>query len=75
MVHNPRRHQCSENVGQSPRDYQVSRLIGKQWTRCVELGLDVGLDLGFWSRRERDETRFDRRTGKPTEANCRPECA
>ena len=37
--------------------HQVSRLIGKQWTRCVELGLDVVLDLGFWSRRERDETR------------------
>lgn len=37
--------------------HQVSRLIGKQWTRCVELGLHVVLDIGFWSRRERDETR------------------
>jgi predicted kinase len=36
---------------------QVSRLIGRQWTRCVELGLDVVLDLGFWSRRERDQAR------------------
>jgi predicted kinase len=27
------------------------------WMRCVELGLDVVLDYGFWNRRDRDEIR------------------
>jgi predicted kinase len=36
---------------------RVSKLIDAHWTRCVELGLDVVLDFGFWSRRQRDETR------------------
>ena len=27
------------------------------WLRCLELGIDVVLDFGFWSRQERDETR------------------
>ena len=36
---------------------RVSHLIEATWTRCLELGLDVVLDLGFWSRSERDRTR------------------
>jgi predicted kinase len=35
----------------------VRYLIERCWTRCAELGLDVVLDSGFWSRRDRDETR------------------
>lgn len=35
----------------------VHDLIESCWTRCVELGLDVVLDDGFWSRKDRDETR------------------
>jgi len=27
------------------------------WPRCLELGLNVVLDFGFWTRRERDATR------------------
>lgn len=36
---------------------RVSDQIGAVWPRCLELGIDVVLDLGFWSRRQRDETR------------------
>src|SRR5262245_30776939 len=36
---------------------RVSEQIGDVWPRCVELGLEVVLDLNFWSRRQRDETR------------------
>ena len=36
---------------------RVSKLIETHWTRCVELGLDVVLDLGFWSRTQRSEIR------------------
>ncbi len=36
---------------------RVSGLIEATWTRCLELGLDVVLDFGFWSRSERDRTR------------------
>jgi predicted kinase len=36
---------------------RVSKLIDTYWTRCVELGLDVVLDLGFWSRCQRDQIR------------------
>jgi predicted kinase len=36
---------------------RVSRLIEGTWTRCLELGLNVVLDFGFWSRSERDHTR------------------
>lgn len=35
----------------------VRYLIDRCWTRCVELGLDVVLDSGFWDRKGRDETR------------------
>lgn len=27
------------------------------WPRCLELGLNVVLDFGFWTRRDRDATR------------------
>jgi predicted kinase len=36
---------------------RIYELIGGLWTRCLELGVDVILDLNFWSREERDETR------------------
>ena len=36
---------------------RVSGLIEAIWTRCLELGLNVVLDFGFWSRSERDRTR------------------
>ena len=36
---------------------RVSEQIGELWPRCLELRLDVVLDFGFWSRRQRDETR------------------
>jgi predicted kinase len=36
---------------------RVSTLIDAQWTRCLALGLDVVLDLNFWSRAQRDATR------------------
>jgi predicted kinase len=32
-------------------------LLEPLWTRCLVLGLDVVLDYGFWSRKERDEVR------------------
>jgi predicted kinase len=36
---------------------RISELIVRLWPRCLELGIDVILDLNFWSREERDETR------------------
>jgi predicted kinase len=36
---------------------RISELIAGLWPRCLELGLDVILDLNFWSREERDESR------------------
>lgn len=36
---------------------RVSDLIEVQWTRCLQLGLDVVLDLNYWSRAQRDATR------------------
>jgi predicted kinase len=36
---------------------RVSGLIEATWTRCLELGVNVVLDSGFWSRSERDRTR------------------
>ncbi len=32
-------------------------LMERYWTRCLELGVDVVLDYGFWHRKSRDETR------------------
>ena len=43
---------------QFPIFYQrVSEQIEKVWTRCLELGNDVVLDLNFWPRRDRDYAR------------------
>lgn len=33
---------------------RVTDLLGTVWPRCLELGLSVVLDFGFWTRRERD---------------------
>lgn len=35
----------------------VSEQIDLLWPRCLELGVDVVLDLGFWSRKERDQAK------------------
>jgi predicted kinase len=35
----------------------VSERLEYVWTRCVSLGLDVVLDLNFWSRKQRDRVR------------------
>ena len=35
----------------------VSEQIDLLWPRCLELGVDVVLDLGFWSRKQRDQAR------------------
>lgn len=36
---------------------RVSDQIGELWPKCVKLHVDVVLDLGFWSRAQRDEVR------------------
>jgi predicted kinase len=36
---------------------RVSDQIEDVWPRCLELGLDVVLDLGFWTRQQRDDVR------------------
>jgi predicted kinase len=36
---------------------RVSEQTEEVWSRCLELGLDVVLDFGFWTRRDRDATR------------------
>jgi len=36
---------------------RVSEQIESLWPRCAELSIDVILDVNFWSRRERDDTR------------------
>ena len=36
---------------------RVTDQIRLLWPRCLELGVDVVLDVGLWSRKERDETR------------------
>ena len=35
----------------------VTKQIQLLWPRCLELGVDVVLDLGFWSRKERDQVK------------------
>lgn len=35
----------------------ILELLAPLWTRCLSLGLDVVLDYGFWTRKERDEVR------------------
>jgi predicted kinase len=37
---------------------RVSEQMDGVWLRCLALGLDVVLDFGFWSRRQRDEIRL-----------------
>lgn len=45
-------------IDQFPMFFQrISELIAGLWPRCLELGVDVVLDLNFWSREERGETR------------------
>ena len=41
---------------------RVSAQIDSLWPRCLELGLDVVLDLNFWTRRGRDATRMKARS-------------
>ncbi|MFD0388927.1 AAA family ATPase [Tistrella bauzanensis] len=36
---------------------RVSELMEEMWTRCLQVGVDVVLDFGFWSRAERDRVR------------------
>lgn len=36
---------------------RVSRRLDAVWHRCFELGLDVVLDLNFWTREQRDTVR------------------
>ena len=36
---------------------RVYEQVEEIWPRCLELGVDVVLDFGFWKRRERDDTR------------------
>ena len=36
---------------------RVTALMETVWPRCLELGLSVVLDFGFWTRRERDAVR------------------
>lgn len=36
---------------------RVSEQLEQIWPRCLELGVDVVLDFGFWTRRERDAFR------------------
>jgi predicted kinase len=36
---------------------KINRLISQVWPRCFELGLDVILDLNFWTRESRDDVR------------------
>ncbi|GLQ55713.1 AAA family ATPase [Devosia nitrariae] len=36
---------------------RVSGLVAELWPKCVKLQVNVVLDLGFWSRTERDEVR------------------
>lgn len=37
---------------------RVSDVMEGLWTRCLQIGADVVLDFGFWSRSERDRVRF-----------------
>jgi len=36
---------------------RIHEQVEEIWLRCLELGLDVVLDFGFWTRPERDATR------------------
>jgi len=39
------------------RAQRVFELMETIWTRCLTIGVDVILDFGFWSRKERDRAR------------------
>ena len=50
--------------GRDPQEAQfadcaqrVFELMEAMWTRCLAVGVDVILDSGFWSRKERDRMR------------------
>jgi predicted kinase len=34
---------------------RIYEQVEEIWLRCLELGIDVVLDFGFWSRQERDD--------------------
>lgn len=36
---------------------RVYEQVDEIWPRCLELGVDVVLDFGFWTRQDRDATR------------------
>ena len=36
---------------------RVSEVMEAVWTRCLQVGVDVILDFGFWSRSDRDQVR------------------
>ena len=36
---------------------RVYEQVEEIWPRCLELGIDVVLDFGFWTRQVRDDTR------------------
>lgn len=37
--------------------WRIHEQVEEVWSRCLELGLDVVLDFGFWYRQGRDATR------------------
>ena len=37
--------------------WRIHEQVEEIWLRCLELGLDVVLDFGFWTRQKRDATR------------------
>lgn len=41
---------------------RVSVQIDRLWPRCLQLGLDVVLDLNFWTRHDRDAARMKARS-------------
>ncbi|MFO6447216.1 AAA family ATPase [Erythrobacter sp. NE805] len=43
---------------------RVSAQIEAVWTRCLALGMDVVLDLNFWSPGEREEISSSMRDGR-----------
>ncbi len=36
---------------------RVSGVMEELWSRCLQIGVDIVLDFGFWSRSERDRVR------------------
>lgn len=58
---------------------RISGVMQKTWTRCLDLGVNVVLDSGLWSRKERDDIRtiVARHGGEPAlyRLNCPDEVA